>query len=165
MYNGNGMCSPTHWGIRNVIHTLFRPTWKSNFKSEIWAFLMLVFIILAVFPLYRHIGTDQISDLKFDFQVGRNKVWIGFLIPRWVREHILSSIYTDILRYLGSGGYFCSHSTSGIFLQYSFSNPPDRQKYTDFVPTLEPTTARYTRTFSTIWVSIDFYFFRRKQRK
>ena len=50
-----------------------------------------------------------------------------------------------------------------------FDNPlvisPERQKHTDFAPTLEPTTARYTRTFSTIWVPIDFYFFRRIQKK
>ena len=107
---------------------------------------------------------DPKTNLKFDFQVGRNKVWITFLIPQWVGEHIPLPLYTDILRYLGSGGDFCYHSTSGRFLQYFLSNPPDRRKYTDFVPTLEPTTARYTRTFSTIWVSIDFYFFRRIQK-
>jgi hypothetical protein len=44
------------------------------------------------------------------------------------------------------------------FQQHSFSNSPGKQIYTDFGLTLEPTTARYTRTFSTIWVSIDFYF-------
>ena len=56
-------------------------------------------------------SSDQKSYLKFDFQAGRNKVWIGFLIFQWVREHALLSMYTDILRYFGSGGDFCYHST------------------------------------------------------
>ena len=39
---------------------------------------------------------------------------------------------------------------------------PGKQKCTVFGLTLQPTTARY---MTTIWVSIDFYFFRRKQKK
>ena len=50
-----------------------------------------------------------------------------------------------------------------------FDNPlvilPIDENILIFAPTLRRATARYTKTFSTIWVSIDFYFFRRKQRK
>ena len=156
MYIDDRACSRTHGGIRNPIHTLFRPAWKSNFKSEIRSLPICLYKGNTAKMRKTSTRKVQISDLKFDFQTGRNKVWIGFLIPQWVGEHIHMAIYTDILRYLGSGGYFCSHSTSGKFLQYFLSNPPDRQKYTDFVPTLRRATARYTRSFSTIWVSIDF---------
>ena len=48
---------------------------------------------------------------------------------------------------------------------YSFSKSPDRQKYIDFGLILQPTTARYTRTLTMIWVSIDFYFFSRIQQE
>ena len=103
--------------------------------------------------------------MKNFFLVGRNKVRIRFLVPPWVQDHVPPLIYADIFRRLGSGTNFRQSSTFSRIQQYSFSNPPERQKYTDFGLTLQPTTARYTRTFSTIWVSIDFYFFRRKQRK
>ena len=104
-------------------------------------------------------------DLIIFFQVGRNKVWIAFLGPPWVQDHVPSSMYADIFRCLGSGDIFGQTSIFSRFLQYFLSNPPDRKKYTGFVPTLRRATTRYTRTFSTIWVSIDFYFSRRKQRK
>ena len=102
-------------------------------------------------------------DLLFAEQVCQNIVLILQIVTPWVSELAQLSIYTDILRCLGSGINFRQPSGNFDLQQYSFSKSPGRQKYTDFGPTLEPTTVRYTRTFSTIWVSIDFYFFRRIQ--
>ena len=164
-YIDDGTWSWTHGGPRNAIHTLFRPTWKKIIKSIFSPFSLLIYSVLAVFLLCRVLRNIENTDLIIFFQLGRNKVWIAFLGPPWVQDHVPSSIYADIFRCLGSGDIFGQTSIFSRFLQYFLSNPPDRKKYTDFVSTLRRTTARYTRTFSTIWVSIDFYFSRRKQRK
>ena len=104
-------------------------------------------------------------DLEFDFLMGRNNVLILQFVTSWVSELAQLSIYADIFRRLGSGTNFRQSSIFSNLQQYSFSNFPSKEKYTDFGLTLQPTTARYTSTFSTIWVSIDFYFFRRIQKK
>ena len=127
-------------------------------------FLLLFYHILAVFPLCRLYSNRENMCMKIFSQVSPNKVLIlQFVTPQY-QDYVAPSIYADIFRRLGSGTNFRQTSTFSRIQQYSFSNPPDMQKYTDFALTLQPTTARYTRTFSTIWVSIDFYFFRRIQK-
>ena len=126
---------------------------------------LLIYSVLAVFPLCRVLRNIENMDLIIFFQVGRNKVWIAFLGPPWVQDHVPPSMYADIFRCLGSGDIFGQSSIFSRFLQYFLSNLPDRKICLDIVPTLRRATARHTRTFSTIWVSIDLYFFRRKQRK
>ena len=103
--------------------------------------------------------TARILYLIFANQVSQNNVLILQFVTPWVSELAQLSIYADIFRRLGSGTNFRQSSIFSNLQQYSFSNPADRKKYTDFDLTLQPTTTRYTWTFSTIWVSIDFYFF------
>ena len=127
--------------------------------------IFLVYQVLSVFPLCRLLSNAENMGMDFDFLVSRNNILILQMTTPWDQDHVPLSIYTDIFRCLGSHNIFSHACVSFDLPQYSFSKPPDRQKYSDFGPTLRPTTARYTRTFSTIWVSIDFYFSRREQRK
>ena len=132
---------------------------EKNFMPIFLTFLLLFYHILTVFPLCRLYSNRENMGMKIFFQVSPNNVLIlQFVTPQY-QDHVPPSIYADIFRRLGSGTNFRQSSTFSRIQQYSFSNLPERQKYTDFGLTLQPTTARYTRIFSTIWVSIDLYFF------
>ena len=157
--------SPSH-GVPNCkIRSLFRSTWKKKIKSKNGAFLAPVLHILAVFPLYSNLANCEFSNLIFFFHVGRNNDLILQFGTPWVGEEVLSNRFADIL-------FVCVLVIFLVLTRLSTNSfsillviPPRHEKHTDFAPTLKPTTARYTRTFSTIWVSIDFYFFRRIQKK
>ena len=82
----------------------------------------------------------RILHLLLAEQVWQNIVLIGQFATPWVSELAQLSIYTDILRCLGSGINFRQPSGNFDLQQYSFSKSPGRQKYTDFGPTLERTT-------------------------
>ena len=98
----------------------------------------------------------------------------AFRSPRWSKQQSNNTklFPTDIISGLSNDiTIFWSMSIDDKFscmfarLRESFSKSLRCRNPAGFVASLEPTTARYTRSFSTIWVWIDFYLSRRIQKK